>query len=156
MNSCSGLLRHMPSMRATRDRSRPYRILMAPSLSKMRERRGCFTTPSALPTPNPVLDDLQQERAAIDDWIDFGEIEIQELDRYIENVKRKSAPGNDGISNWHPGKLLMKELWPSIREVFFHIITSCYSMCYFPQKWKCFSTAILKKPKKPDYSVPKP
>lgn len=79
-------------------------------------------------------------------WEPITELEIQ---RALGAAKGKTAPGEDGIPT-----LVCKRLWKYIGKVTTHIFTASVELGYYLQQWKRAMIVVLRKPGKPDYSVP--
>src|SRR5271155_4343362 len=81
--------------------------------------------------------------------IDFEEVSNEEIIRMAKSLNPYKAPGLNGISNsvlTHCADLLTPHLGPIFRATF--------NVGYYPQKWKKYKTIVLRKPGKPDYSIP--
>lgn len=65
-------------------------------------------------------------------------------------LKPFKAPGPDGIPN-----AVLKECIESIIHHVYYIFRAILELRVYPDSWKHFTTAVLRKPGKPDYSVPK-
>ncbi|KAG2335757.1 hypothetical protein BDR05DRAFT_842722, partial [Suillus weaverae] len=60
------------------------------------------------------------------------------------------APGPDGICN-----IVFKECTDTLLPYLLHLFNVVFSHQVYFQPWRCFSTVVLRKPGKPNYSVPK-
>lgn len=73
-----------------------------------------------------------------------------QIHRAIEKLAPFKAPGLNGVSNVVFKKcadLLVPQMGPIFRATF--------TLGVYPTEWKCSSTIVLRKPGRPDYSVPK-
>ena len=59
------------------------------------------------------------------------------------------APGPDDIP-----VLVLVKLWPAIRKPLFELFEVCLRLGYYPGAWREAISLILRKPKRPDYSLP--
>ena len=81
--------------------------------------------------------------------IDFEEVTDTQIARKAKSLNAYKAPGVNGISNavlTHCADLLAPRLGPIFRATF--------NSNHYPTKWKTYKTVVLRKPGKPDYSVP--
>ena len=79
-------------------------------------------------------------------WEPISELEIH---RSLKAAKGRTAPGEDGIPT-----LVWKHLWPYLHDTITHLFTKSIELGYHPYRWKRARIVVLKKPGKPDYSVP--
>jgi ribonuclease HI len=66
-----------------------------------------------------------------------------EIEATIQKVPPGRAPGEDGIN---PG--ILKMAFKSIPEVFLALYNRCLELAYFPCRWRCIQTVIIKKPRR--------
>ena len=81
--------------------------------------------------------------------INFEEVTDKQIACKAKRLNAYKAPGVNGISNavlTHYVDLLASRLGPIFRATF--------NANYYPAKWKTYKTVVLRKPGKPDYSVP--
>ncbi|KAJ9481484.1 hypothetical protein VN97_g11989, partial [Penicillium thymicola] len=79
-------------------------------------------------------------------WHPITELEIQ---RSLKAAKGSTAPGRDGVPT-----LVWKQLWKHLNNHITGIFTASISLGYHPRRWRSAKIVVLRKPKKPDYSVP--
>jgi hypothetical protein len=79
----------------------------------------------------------------------FHTLAPSELDSEFTRMAPNKAPGPDGF----PVRVL-RFLWSEIRNPLFKIYTRCLQIGYYPKSWRTAISLILRKPKKPDYSLP--
>lgn len=79
-------------------------------------------------------------------WLPITEVEIQ---RSLKAAKASTAPGEDGLPT-----LVWKYLWKYLGKVITRIFTACINLGYHPKQWRSARIVVLRKPGKPDYSVP--
>ncbi|KAI2739170.1 hypothetical protein DTO013F2_9445 [Penicillium roqueforti] len=79
-------------------------------------------------------------------WQPITELEIQ---RSLKAAKGSTAPGEDGLPT-----LVWKQLWVHLKVYITGIFTASVSLGYHPKRWRSAKIVVLRKPKKPDYSVP--
>jgi hypothetical protein len=61
----------------------------------------------------------------------------------------RTTPGEDGLPS-----LVWKKTWKHISKIVLKIFTSSINLGYYPKRWKTAMIVVLRKPGKPDYSVP--
>ncbi|EDN93481.1 hypothetical protein SS1G_09348 [Sclerotinia sclerotiorum 1980 UF-70] len=81
------------------------------------------------------------------EWPDLTESEL--LNACSAKIKGKT-PGPDGIT-----QDIIIQAYKAIPKAFFTLFSHLINLGYYPSCWKQATGAILKKPSKPDYSVPK-
>ncbi|EGD99960.1 hypothetical protein TESG_08624 [Trichophyton tonsurans CBS 112818] len=67
----------------------------------------------------------------------------------LKATKGTTAPGDDGIP-----ALVWKHLWQYISKVVARIFAASIELGHYPRQWKRARIVVLRKPGKPDYSVP--
>ena len=106
-------------------------------------RTTLFPTPPA--TPAPSWDDY----TASDVW-DWPELTSTELEQACTAKLKGTTPGPDGIT-----QDIIRCAYQAIPQAFLSVYKGLIDTGYHPLCWKQATGAILKKPKKPDYSLPK-
>ena len=76
-------------------------------------------------------------------------LEPTELDRAIRGMAPNKAPGPDNIP-----VLVLQKVWHLICSPLTDICRTCLRAGYYPAQWRNATTLILRKPKRPDYSMP--
>ena len=74
----------------------------------------------------------------------------QEIEKALQKLPNDKAPGPDGIPNViykRCADLLLPFLGPLFRATF--------QLQYYPNEWKTYTTIVLRKPGRPDYTIPK-
>ena len=89
-----------------------------------------------LPTPTPL--ELP--------WQPITELEIQ---RSLKAAKGTTAPGDDNLP-----MLVWKQLWVYLKDIITNIFNTSMTLGYHPKQWRNAKIVVLRKPGKPDYSVP--
>lgn len=79
-------------------------------------------------------------------WQPLSELEIQ---RSLKAAKGTTAPGEDNLP-----MLVWKELWEHLKGDIARIFNASLSLGYHPKHWRSAKIVVLRKPGKPDYSVP--
>ncbi|KAI3043037.1 hypothetical protein CBS147353_11847 [Aspergillus niger] len=79
-------------------------------------------------------------------WVPITE---EEVHRALQAAKPMNAPGEDGLP-----MLVWKQLWQWLSEVILWIFTASVNLGYYPEQWKRAKIIVLRKPGKPDYTVP--
>jgi hypothetical protein len=75
---------------------------------------------------------------------------LREVEAAIMQSKPDKAPGLDEITF-----RVWKELWPILGSVVLRLYQASLDLKYVPQRWRTAKIVVLRKPNKPDYSVPK-
>jgi ribonuclease HI len=76
-------------------------------------------------------------------------ISVTEVYRSLQSAKGSSAPGEDGLS-----MLVWKRLWRHLGYLITRIFAASIELGYHPQRWRSARIVVLRKPGKPDYSLP--
>ncbi|CEJ62845.1 Putative Reverse transcriptase [Penicillium brasilianum] len=79
-------------------------------------------------------------------WQPITELEIQ---RSLKSAKGTTAPGEDNLP-----MLVWKQLWTHLRSVITGIFNASVNLGYHPRQWRTAKIVVLRKPGKPDYSIP--
>ncbi|THC87303.1 hypothetical protein EYZ11_013252 [Aspergillus tanneri] len=79
-------------------------------------------------------------------WQPITELEIQ---RSLKAAKGSTAPGEDGLPT-----LVWKHLWKFLKKTITGIFTISINLGYYPKRWRSAKIVVLRKPGKPDYSIP--
>jgi hypothetical protein len=79
-------------------------------------------------------------------WHPITEVEIQ---RSLNTAKGSTAPGEDGLPT-----LVWKHLWKHLGKLVTRIFAASIYLGYHPKRWRSAKIVVLRKPGKPDYSVP--
>lgn len=79
-------------------------------------------------------------------WQPVTELEIQQS---LRATKGSTAPGEDGLL-----MLVWKHLWKTLKKLIARISTASINLGYHPKRWQSARIVVLRKPGKPDYSVP--
>ena len=79
-------------------------------------------------------------------WPPITELEIQ---RSLKRAKGSTAPGEDGLPT-----LVWKNLWGTLKHIITRILTASIKLGYHPKRWRGAKIVVLRKPGKPDYSIP--
>jgi hypothetical protein len=82
--------------------------------------------------------------------IRLPQLTLGEVEAAITQSKPDKAPGMDEITF-----RVWKELWPILGSVVLKLYQASLDLKYVPQRWRTAKIAVLRKPNKPDYSVPK-
>jgi ribonuclease HI len=96
-------------------------------------------------TAEPTLEDVTPIREEIP-WIPINELEIE---RALKAAKGNTAPGEDCLPT-----LVWKNIWKYVSEIVTQIFQASINLGYYPKKWKIARIVTLRKPGKPDYTVP--
>ncbi|KAJ3474388.1 hypothetical protein NLI96_g12485 [Meripilus lineatus] len=102
-----------------------------------------FPTP-----PTPDLSDTHDYQYP--PAFDTPPITTTEILAAVNNLASYKAPGPNLIPN-----IAIQMTIPHIITLFTELTNACLRLGYHPQHWKTFSTITLRKPHKPDYTIPK-
>jgi ribonuclease HI len=81
--------------------------------------------------------------------IPWEPITKEEIYRSLKGAKGTTAPGEDEIPT-----LVWKHLWKYLQTAITHIFAKSVELAYYPKRWKQARIVVLRKPGKPDYTVP--
>jgi hypothetical protein len=79
-------------------------------------------------------------------WPPVTELEIR---RSLKTAKSSTAPGEEGLPT-----LVWKHLWRYLGKLITRIFTASIDLGHHPKQWRGAKIVVLRKPGKPDYSVP--
>jgi hypothetical protein len=79
-------------------------------------------------------------------WPPLTELEVH---RSLKAAKSSTAPGEDGLPT-----LVWKHLWKFLGELITIIFTASIDLGHHPKRWRGAKIVVLRKPGKPDYSIP--
>jgi ribonuclease HI len=79
-------------------------------------------------------------------WPPITELEVH---RCLKAAKSSTAPGEDGLPT-----LVWKHLWKYLGKLITRIFTASVDLGHHPKRWRGAKIMVLRKPGKPDYSVP--
>lgn len=79
-------------------------------------------------------------------WQPITELEIE---RSLKAAKGSTAPGEDDLPT-----LVWKQLWKYLKHFITEIFTVSINLGHHPQRWRRAKIVVLRKPGKPDYTVP--
>jgi hypothetical protein len=79
-------------------------------------------------------------------WQPITELEIE---RSLKAAKGTTAPGEDDLPT-----LVWKQLWKYLKHFITEIFTASINLGHHPQRWRRAKIVVLRKPGKPEYTVP--
>lgn len=97
----------------------------------------------------PKMSEPESEEVSPAEELPWEPITEEEIYRSLRVAKGTTAPGRDGIPT-----LVWKHLWTFLKGTITTIFTKSVDLGYYPRKWKQARIIVLRKPGKPDYSVP--
>ncbi|GAA3296697.1 hypothetical protein GCM10020218_080510 [Dactylosporangium vinaceum] len=97
----------------------------------------------AMNTPDPSPAPAPQSELP---WHPITEVEIE---RSLKAAKGTTAPGEDNLP-----MLVWKKLWTHLKTIITNVFKACVELTYHPKQWRNAKIIVLRKPGKPDYSVP--
>jgi ribonuclease HI len=100
------------------------------------------------PPPTAQLDDISE--AVYDQPLEDIAVDELEVRNVISSLPPFKAPGPSGIIN-----AAIQRLSPELTPILTRILNACLKHGHYPSRWKHFSTIVLRKPGKPDYTIPK-
>lgn len=97
-----------------------------------------------------ISEDLLEESSFGEKLSMMPEIDTKEISAILSKRKNTSAPGYDGIPYG-----FLKALGPPFATYMAEVITVCWEIGYFPDRYKEAKTVVIRKPNKPSYQEPK-
>ena len=97
----------------------------------------------AMNTPDP------SPPAALETELPWHPITELEIERSLKTAKGTTAPGEDNLP-----MLIWKKIWGHLKSFIVSIFTACVELGHHPRQWRNAKIVVLRKPGKPDYSVP--
>ena len=110
-----------------------------------REKAQAFMD-SFFPTMAPPQEDSLAPAPSEIPWQPISKLEIY---RSLKAAKSSTAPGEDGLPT-----LIWKRLWTYLGDIITRMFASSIDLGYHPKRWRNARIVVLRKPGKPDYSVP--
>lgn len=101
---------------------------------------------SFFPTMAPAQREHLAQPPAELPWQPISEAEVY---RSLKAAKASTAPGEDGLP-----MLIWKRLWRHLGNLITRIFAASIDLGYHPQRWRSARIVVLRKPGKPDYSLP--
>ena len=114
-------------------------------LADNKEKAQAFMD-SFFPPMAPAEDETLTNAPSELSWEPISEVEVY---RSLKAAKSSTAPGEDGLPT-----LVWKRLWAYIGNTITRIFTASIDLGYHPQRWRSARIVVLRKPGKPDYSLP--
>jgi ribonuclease HI len=93
--------------------------------------------------PDPLPPDVTEVELP---WQPITALEIQ---RALNATKGTTAPGEDTLP-----MLVWKQLWSHLKDIITGIFTTSLNLSHHPKQWRSAKIVVLRKPAKPDYSIP--
>ncbi|KAG2066815.1 hypothetical protein BDR04DRAFT_1029046, partial [Suillus decipiens] len=100
--------------------------------------------------PPPLHDPVPPDTIYPDPVEQLPPITPDQVTRAIAKLSGYKVPGPDGICN-----IVFKECAGILTPYLTHLFNAVYSHHVYYQPWCCFSMVVLRKPGKPNYSIPK-
>ena len=97
----------------------------------------------AMNTPDP------SPPAASEAELPWHPITEPEIERSLKTAKGTTAPGEDDLP-----MLIWKKIWGHLKSFIVSIFTASVELGHHPRQWRSAKIVVLRKPGKPDYSVP--
>jgi hypothetical protein len=110
-----------------------------------REKAQAFMD-SFFPTMAPPQEESPAHAPTEIPWQPISKLEIS---RSLKAAKSSTTPGEDGLPT-----LIWKRLWTYLGDIITRIFTTSIDLGYHPKRWRNARIVVLRKPGKPDYSLP--
>ncbi|GAA5962994.1 hypothetical protein JCM10213_007765, partial [Rhodosporidiobolus nylandii] len=121
------------------------------------ERRGEGSPSAGSPSPSPAANPRSTPSPApsstpsLADEVPWPELRDEEVSAALFSSRPFAAPGADGLPN-----ALLQLLWPALRIRLVPLFAAAVaSVGHLPRAWRDAVGLVLRKPKKPDHSIPK-
>ena len=80
---------------------------------------------------------------------EFEPIQDEQIYRAIRRLKPYKAPGSSDVAN-----IVLMKCASQLVPYLGHIFRATFELCAYPDSWKEFTTVVLRKPGKADYTIP--
>ena len=114
-------------------------------LADNKEKAQAFMD-SFFPPMAPAEDETLTNSPSELSWEPISEVEVY---RSLKVAKSSTAPGEDGLPT-----LVWKQFWAYVGNIITRIFTASIDLGCHPQRWRSARIVVLRKPGKPDYSLP--
>jgi hypothetical protein len=104
---------------------------------------------SFFPSP-PLVNSVPQDQEYPDPVAAHTPFNSCQIKRAIANLSGYKAPGPDGICN-----IVFKECTEVLVPYLVHLFNAVFSHHTYYEPWRKFTTIVLRKPGKPNYTIPK-
>ena len=112
--------------------------------------KSFFPDPKPINKKQQVYIDEYQTYLSQSQGEELPQITKFELENAIFSLKKKSAPGKDGISIE-----LIQLAYILLETILLRLFNACLNISHYPTKWKVAKITVLKKPNKETYKTPK-
>ena len=112
--------------------------------------KSFFPDPKPINKKQQVYIDEYQTYLSQSQGEELPQITKFELENAIFSLKKKSAPGKDGISIE-----LIQLAYILLETILLRLFNACLKISHHPTKWKVAKITVLKKPNKETYKTPK-
>jgi hypothetical protein len=113
------------------------------------EEKAALLQESLHPTPPEAdLRDINDD-FAYPEPLAMPAITLQEVERAVSNAAADTAPGPDGIPN-----LALQKALPTIKCFLVNLFNECLRHGYCPSHFRSYTTVVIRKPGKDDYTDP--
>lgn len=100
--------------------------------------------------PPPPASSIPEDYAYPEPITPFTPISREQIERTIANTSSYKAPGPDGICN-----IVFKRATSALTPYLYHLFNAVFTLKTYYDPWREFTTVVLRKPGKANYSVPK-
>ena len=117
-------------------------------LASTNEEKSALLARSLFPDP-PPLSSVPPDYNYPDEVESWTDITADQLTMAIDKLSPLKAPGPDGVAN------IVFQKCRSLTDYLLHLFNAAVSLRTYYDPWRESTTVILRKPGKPDYSIPK-
>jgi len=119
------------------------------TVANTNQEKSTMIAESFFPLP-PLVDSTPADPEYPDPIAMHPPIQTSQISRAIAKLSGYKAPGPDGISN-----IVFKQCSDTLIPYLTHLFNAVFTHKTYYPPWKSFTTVVLRKPGKPDYTVPK-
>ena len=112
------------------------------------EEKSALLARSLFPDP-PQISSVPPDYNYPDEVEGWTDITADQLTMAINKLSPLKAPGPDGVAN------VVFQKCRTLTDYLLHLFNAAVSLCTYYDPWRESTTVILRKPGKPDYTVPK-
>ncbi|KAG2335807.1 hypothetical protein BDR05DRAFT_844096, partial [Suillus weaverae] len=100
--------------------------------------------------PPPANNTIPEDYEYPDPIVPFKKITEEHIEDAIRNTSPYKAPGPDSICN-----IVFKWNAETLAPYLHHLFNAVFTLCTYYEPWREFTTVVLQKPGKADYTIPK-
>ena len=114
------------------------------------EEKGRMLVRTFFPTGNARPEPVSVQDEKIEPACEWDNITRDQIKKHIAKLKPYKAPGPDGIPN-----IVLTKCADLLLDRLYYIFKAMIEKGFFYKSWKKFTTVVLRKPGKANYSIPK-